>query len=162
VHSALHDVASAIRQALRHGVCGGSGARREATEPPSWRCNALEETTSTVDTTKEEESVVPPAALDVASSSPGRRCRLKPIEPRVGSAWSQDLQLKYDTLLSSFAFNFNLRRYVRAPSPPTCSSTRTSGPPASCSQLRACSPSSLSTWRPRTSSPAWTRLHISR
>jgi len=89
MHSALDDVASAIRQALRHGVCGGTGARRGATEPPSWRRHAVEDTISTVDTTKEEESVVPPAALDVASpsasssvssSSPGRRCSLTPIE----------------------------------------------------------------------------------
>jgi len=39
------------------------------------------------------------------------RCRLNPIEPRVESAWLQRLKLNCDEQVSSFAFNFNLRRY---------------------------------------------------
>ena len=33
------------------------------------------------------------------------------VESRVECAWFQPLRLKYDNLLSSFAFNFNLRSY---------------------------------------------------
>ena len=33
------------------------------------------------------------------------------LETRAGSAWLQRLKLKYDKLLSSFAFSFNLRPY---------------------------------------------------
>jgi len=33
----------------------------------------------------------------------------------IESAWSQRLELKYDKLLSHFAFSFNLRRYTQAP-----------------------------------------------
>jgi hypothetical protein len=43
----------------------------------------------------------------------GGRCNLKGVEPRVESAWFHRLKLEYDELLSSFAFNFNLR----APTP---------------------------------------------
>ena len=40
-------------------------------------------------------------------------CELKPVETRVeDTALFQCLKLKYDNLLSSFAFNFNLRHYV--------------------------------------------------
>jgi len=39
------------------------------------------------------------------------RCKLKPVETRVETAWCQRLKLKYDELLSSFGFNFTLRRY---------------------------------------------------
>jgi len=38
------------------------------------------------------------------------RCRLNPVEARLERDWHQCLKLKYDELLSSFAFNFNLRR----------------------------------------------------
>jgi len=45
-----------------------------------------------------------------------RRCMFKPIEPRVESAWFQRSNLKanWDELVSSFAFNFNLRHYIKA------------------------------------------------
>jgi len=36
---------------------------------------------------------------------------LKPVDTSVESAWFQRLTLEYDTPLSSFAFNFNLRHY---------------------------------------------------
>ena len=40
------------------------------------------------------------------------RCRMKVHASRVESAWCrQRLQLKYDTLVSTFDFNFDLRRY---------------------------------------------------
>jgi len=42
------------------------------------------------------------------------RCTLKVFKSRVDSTWFQCLKLKYDKLLSSFAFNFNLRRYNMA------------------------------------------------
>jgi hypothetical protein len=42
------------------------------------------------------------------------RCKLKRVESRVESAWFERLKLRYDKLLSSFAFNFNLRRYNAA------------------------------------------------
>jgi Cu+-exporting ATPase len=40
------------------------------------------------------------------------RCRMKPIEPLVESAWFQRLKLTCDTPLSKFALNFNLRHYI--------------------------------------------------
>ena len=42
-----------------------------------------------------------------------RRCRLKAVQRRAESAWSQRLTLICDELVSSFAFNFNLRRYIK-------------------------------------------------
>ena len=39
------------------------------------------------------------------------RCRLTPVESHVESAWIQLLKVQYDKLPSTFAFNFNLRRY---------------------------------------------------
>ena len=41
-----------------------------------------------------------------------RQCRLKPVEPRLKSAWFKRLKLKCERMVSSFAFNFNLRRYT--------------------------------------------------
>jgi hypothetical protein len=38
-------------------------------------------------------------------------CRLKPVGTRVESAWFKQLKPKCDKVLSSLAFNFNLRRY---------------------------------------------------
>ena len=38
-------------------------------------------------------------------------CTLNPVEARVERYWFQRLKLKYDELLSNFAFNFNLRHY---------------------------------------------------
>ena len=43
------------------------------------------------------------------------RCRLKPVESCVESAWSQRLKLKYDELLSNVAFNFILRPFIVSP-----------------------------------------------
>ena len=48
-----------------------------------------------------------------ASNEVGRRT-LKPVESRAESAWYQRLKRKYDTLLSTFAFYVNLRRYKEA------------------------------------------------
>ena len=41
------------------------------------------------------------------------RCRLTPIIPTLTPPKTERLQLQYDVTLSSFAFNFNLRRYVK-------------------------------------------------
>ena len=38
-----------------------------------------------------------------------------PVETRVESAWLQRLKLKYNKLLSGFAFKFNLRSYTTVP-----------------------------------------------
>jgi transmembrane 9 superfamily protein 3 len=40
------------------------------------------------------------------------RYRLVPVQPRIESARSQRLKLSCDELLSSFAFDFNLRRFL--------------------------------------------------
>ena len=47
----------------------------------------------------------------VNDTSSVRQCKLKRLETRVETAWLQRLKLKYDELLSSFAFNSNLRHY---------------------------------------------------
>jgi len=44
------------------------------------------------------------------------RCRLTPGCPCVDHTWFQRVKLKYDEPLSSFAFNFDLRRYTLAES----------------------------------------------
>jgi hypothetical protein len=41
----------------------------------------------------------------------GRVVQLDPIKPTLKAAGSKRLKLKYDKLLSCFAFKFNLRRY---------------------------------------------------
>jgi hypothetical protein len=50
------------------------------------------------------------------------RCRLNPVDARVESAGIKRLKLRYDEPLSNFAFNFSLRRYIKAaassPPPP--------------------------------------------
>jgi hypothetical protein len=43
-----------------------------------------------------------------------RRCRLKPVESRVESVWSQPLNLICGDPFSNVAFNFNLRCYMVA------------------------------------------------
>jgi len=50
-------------------------------------------------------------ALNASLSGAVRRCRLKPDEPHVESAWCQRLKLNCAEQVSSFAFNLNLRRY---------------------------------------------------
>jgi len=62
------------------------------------------------------------------------------VDTRVGSAWFHRLKLKYDKLLSSFAFNFNLRPYTldRASTPSSlCTLNATSsvvGPSRNCAK----------------------------
>jgi len=40
------------------------------------------------------------------------RCKLTPVEARLEGGWLPRLKLNYDILLSSVAFNFNLRPYA--------------------------------------------------
>ena len=42
-----------------------------------------------------------------------RRCRLTPLWPRTDPAWFQCPNLKYYGPLSNFAFNCNLRHYLK-------------------------------------------------
>jgi hypothetical protein len=55
------------------------------------------------------------AEADVADYLGRAMGRLNPVDSRFESAWFQLLKLKCDELLSSFAFNFNLRRYTWEP-----------------------------------------------
>ena len=41
--------------------------------------------------------------------------QVDPIKPTLKAPRTKRLKLKYNKLLSSFAFNFNLRRYTKAP-----------------------------------------------
>ena len=41
--------------------------------------------------------------------------QVDPIKPTLKAPGTKRLELKYDELLSSFAFNFNLRRYDLTP-----------------------------------------------
>jgi hypothetical protein len=43
--------------------------------------------------------------------------QVDPIKPVLKAPGTKRLKLKYDVLLSSFAFNFNLRRYVMVHAP---------------------------------------------
>jgi hypothetical protein len=58
------------------------------------------------------------AELEVLGKNPGAtrsmvgRRKVKLVETSVESAWFQRWKLKYDKLLSSVAFSFNLRRYT--------------------------------------------------
>ena len=45
----------------------------------------------------------------------GRALQLDPIKPTLNASGAKPLRLKYDKLLSRFAFNFNLRRYTADP-----------------------------------------------
>ena len=89
--AALAAAAAAAVVSLLLGVCGGRGAL---------------------------------AAPDRAGEAPGAsdpdwpkvgRYRLNRVDSHVESAWFKRLKLRYDKLLSSFAFNFNLRRYTKVP-----------------------------------------------
>ena len=42
---------------------------------------------------------------------PGRAVQVDPFKPTLKAPVSKRLKLKYDILLSNFAFRFNLRRY---------------------------------------------------
>jgi len=44
---------------------------------------------------------------------PGEAVQVDPIKPTLTAPGTKRLKLKYDKPLSSFAFNFNLRRYSR-------------------------------------------------
>ena len=46
---------------------------------------------------------------------PGEAVQVDPIKPKLKAPGTKRLKLEYDTLLLSFAFNFNLRRYTLAP-----------------------------------------------
>jgi len=46
--------------------------------------------------------------------SGGRTTTFEPIEPKLKAPVPKRLKLQYDNLLSSFAFNYNLRRYTVA------------------------------------------------
>jgi len=64
-------------------------------------------------TRAEEEERFSPAAYDLTTDEAMvGQCRLTLVEGRVQSAWFQVLKLKHDKLLSTFAFNFNLRHYT--------------------------------------------------
>jgi len=47
---------------------------------------------------------------------PGKAVRVLPIKPRLKAPGTKRLKMKHDRLLSNLAFNFNWRRYTRAPS----------------------------------------------
>jgi len=49
------------------------------------------------------------------------RCRFKPVEARVASAWFQRLTLHHDELLSRLAYRFNLRPTRRRSGTSSCS-----------------------------------------
>jgi len=65
----------------------------------------------------EEEFRCRPAAAEPRSSPNPLlkvgRCKLKGLETRVQSAWFKRLTLNYDMPLSSFAFDFKLRRCMK-------------------------------------------------
>jgi len=44
----------------------------------------------------------------------GRAVRVDPIKPVLNAPGTKRLNLKYDEVLSNFAFKFNLRRYMMA------------------------------------------------
>ena len=44
----------------------------------------------------------------------GRAVQVDPIKPTLNSPGTKRLKLKFDTMLSTFAFNFNLRRHMEA------------------------------------------------
>ena len=50
----------------------------------------------------------------------GRAVQVDPIKPTLKAPGTKRLKLKYDKLLSSFAFNFNLRRYYTCASDSDC------------------------------------------
>jgi len=50
--------------------------------------------------------------METTLSSKVGPCKFKPLATRVESAWRQLLERNYDELLSTFALNFNLRRYT--------------------------------------------------
>ena len=50
-------------------------------------------------------------ALAHAARARGKAVQVEPMKPMSKAPGTERLKLKYDKLLSSFAFNFNLRRY---------------------------------------------------
>jgi hypothetical protein len=60
-----------------------------------------------------------------APSGPGRAVQVDPMKPKLNPPGSKRLKLKYDKLLSGFAFEFYLRRYTAGyPTPATPSPLR--------------------------------------
>jgi hypothetical protein len=58
----------------------------------------------------------------------GEAVQVEPMKPMLKAPGTERLKLKYDNLVSRFAFKFNLRRYTPAPSPtsswqPRCACT---------------------------------------
>ena len=79
-----------------------------------------------------------PAPTSAARAPSVGRCKLKPVETRVESAWFQRLKLNCDKPVSEFAFKFNLRPYTSAPPPPPSAPShhpRACAPPAPTSTL---------------------------
>jgi hypothetical protein len=60
----------------------------------------------------DDELMTPRRAL--ATGHQGRAVQVDPMKPALKAPGTKPLKLKYDELLSSFAFNFNLRRYIKA------------------------------------------------
>jgi hypothetical protein len=58
--------------------------------------------------------LVPPPSLDL---NHGKTVQVDRIEPALKAPGIHLLTLKYDEPLSTFAFNFNLRRYTTTPAP---------------------------------------------
>jgi len=68
-------------------------------------------------------------------ASLGRAVQVDPVKPVLKPPGIKHLELKYDVLLSTFAFTFNLRRYPWAPTvwrcwPTACPPTWPPSPPA--------------------------------
>ena len=57
--------------------------------------------------------------------SRGRPVQVDPIKPTLKAPGTKRLKLKHDILLSSFSFNFNVRRYTEEPWPCTPATPRT-------------------------------------
>jgi hypothetical protein len=66
------------------------------------------------------------ARFAAQDDAPGRAVQLDPIKPNLKPPGTKRLKLNHMNLLSSFAFNFNLRRYILA------SCIRSSGSTAPC------------------------------
>jgi len=54
-------------------------------------------------------------ALAVGTGGLGRAVQVDPSKPTLKAPATKRLKLKHDRLLSSFAFNFDLRHYISAP-----------------------------------------------
>ena len=52
---------------------------------------------------------------DAGAATPGRAVQVDPIKPPLKPTVTKRLKLEYESLLSSSAFKFNLRRYTPVP-----------------------------------------------